>query len=69
MISNTLKKTDIHPKVKIYLCTSLLHLSQCLKVLEHSKLNIFSPYLMDLLKTLDYLAIICFTTINITIFI
>jgi hypothetical protein len=56
MISNTLKKTDIHPKVKIYLCTSLLHLSQCLKVLEHSKLNIFSPYLMDLLKTLDYLA-------------
>ena len=56
MISNTLKKTDIHPKVKIYLCTSLLHLSNCLKDLEHSKLGLFSQYLMDLLKTLDYLA-------------
>ena len=56
MISNTLKKTDIHPKVKIYLCTSLFHLSNCLKELEHSKLGIFSQYLMDLLKTLDNLA-------------
>lgn len=56
MISNTLKKTDAHPKVKIYLCASLLHLSNCLKDLEHSKLGIFSQYLMDLLKTLDYLA-------------
>ena len=58
MISNTLKKTDIHPKVKIYLCTALLHLSNHLKTSEHSKLAIFSQYLMDLLQTLDYLAYI-----------
>ena len=56
MILNTLKKTDIHPKVKIYLCAALFHLTNFLKVSEHSKLSISSPYLMDLLKTLDYLA-------------
>ena len=56
MISNNLKNNDFHPKIKIYLCTALLYLTKFLKKSELKQLGIFSQYLLDLLKTLDYLA-------------
>jgi hypothetical protein len=56
MILTNLKKADLHPKAKIYLCSSLFHLCNFLKEGEMSKLGIFGHYLLDLLKILDYLA-------------
>jgi hypothetical protein len=56
LISNNLKRKDLHPKIKIYLCTSLFYLTKYVKKSEIQKLGIFSQYLLDLLKTLDYLA-------------
>lgn len=56
LILTNLKNGDLHPKVKIYLCTSLFYLCNVLKVSELNKLGIFSHYLLDLLKILDYLA-------------
>ena len=56
MISNNLKKKELHSKVKIYLCTSLFYLANYVKKSEMQKLGIFSQYLFDLLKTLDYFA-------------
>ena len=56
MISNNLKNKDFHPKIKIYLCTALLYLTNFIKNSELAKLGVISEYLLDLLKTLDYLA-------------
>jgi hypothetical protein len=56
MILTNLNRKDLHVKIKIYLCTSLLYLSKFLKESELKKLGIFSQFLLDLLKTLDNLA-------------
>ena len=56
MISNNLKNKDLHLKIKIYSCTNLFSLTQYVKESEVQKLGIFSQYLLDFLKILDYLA-------------
>ena len=56
MISNNLKNKDLHLKIKIYSCTTLFSLTQYVKESEVQKLGIFSQYLLDFLKILDYLA-------------
>ena len=37
MISNNLKNKDFHPKIKIYLCTALLYLTNFIKNSELAK--------------------------------
>ena len=56
MISTVLKDNDFHPKIKIYICTALLYLTQIVKQSELQNLGVFSHHLLDLLKTLDNLA-------------
>ena len=56
IILTNLKKDDLHPKAKIYLCSSLFHLCNTLKENPISKLGVFNHYLLDLLKILDNLA-------------
>ena len=56
MISNNLKNKDLHLKIKIYSCSTLFSLTQYVKDSELQKLGIFSQYLLDFLKILDYLA-------------
>ena len=56
LIIENIKNKDINKKIKIYLCTSLYKLTEIAKNTELIRLGIFNPYLLDLLKTLDYLA-------------
>ena len=56
LIIENIKNKDINKKIKIYLCTSLYKLTQIAKNTELIRLGIFNQYLLDLLKTLDYLA-------------
>ena len=56
IIVENLKNKEMNKKIKIYLCTSLYNLTEIVKDTELIRLGIFNQYLLDLLKTLDYLA-------------
>ena len=56
LIIENLKNKEISKKIKIYLCTSLYKLTEIAKKTDLIRLGIFNQYLLDLLKTLDYLA-------------
>ena len=56
MISTNLINENLSPKTKIYLCTSLYNLTEFVKNSELQKLGIFSQFLYNFLKNLDYLA-------------
>ena len=56
VIINNLKNKEMNRKIKVYSCISLYKLSEIVKDSELLRLGIFNQYLLDLLKTLDYLA-------------
>ena len=56
IIMTSLKNKEMNIKIKIYLCTSLFNLTEIVKNSELFKLGVFNNYLLELLKTLDYLA-------------
>ena len=51
-----LKSKEINIKIKMYFCTFIYNLTIIVKNSELLKLGVFSQYLLELLKTLDYLA-------------
>ena len=51
-----LKIKEINSKIKMYLCSSIYNLTIVVKNSELLKLGVFSQYLLDLIKILDYLA-------------
>ena len=56
IIINNLKNKEMSLKIKIYLCSALFNLTEVVKKSELLKLGVFNQYLLELLKTLDYLA-------------